>query len=306
MDFYTMFNASTAACNNYLFFEKMRDVTVLILYPVFCCVGIVTNGICILVLTRKKKRSPTHHFLLGLTISELIHVLNDLLYFAFMFVSLFDVETSMYMMQYIYPYSNYLFQATLMFTAWVTVSIATDRYVNVCHSKKARYYITYKRGVIVVIVIAIVTLIISVPHNVDFLYLITSNRNVSIHTEIHHLTFENIYHGCYYIIRVIVPVLFLIIFSALILHRLKRTRIRNGKRKTTINIILGIVSFIVCVTPDMIVSTMSRVHRTNYLVQGLSEFTRFLLLLNCSINAVIYCALNTQFMKTLKGLCRMK
>jgi Na+/H+-translocating membrane pyrophosphatase len=72
----------------------MRDVTVLILYPVFCCVGIVTNGICILVLTRKKKRSPTHHFLLGLTISELIHVLNDLLYFVSMFVSLFDGHIS--------------------------------------------------------------------------------------------------------------------------------------------------------------------------------------------------------------------
>ena len=154
--------------------------------------------------------------------------------------------------------------------------------------------------------IAILALIISVPHHVDFLYLITSNRNVSIHTEIHHLTFENIYYGCYYTVRVIAPVLFLIMLSARILHRLKRTRIRNGKRRATINIILGIVSFIVCVTPDMIVSTMSRVHRTNYLVQGLSEFTRFLLLLNCSINAVIYCALNTQFMKTLKGLCRRK
>ena len=149
MDFYTMFNGSTAACNNYLVFEKMRDVTVLILYPVFCCVGIAINGICILVLTRKKKRSPTHHFLLGLTISELIHALNDLLYFVFMFVRLFDVDISMHMMQYVYPYSNYLFQATLMFTAWVTVSIATERYVNVCHSKRARYIMTYKRCVVV-------------------------------------------------------------------------------------------------------------------------------------------------------------
>jgi len=282
MDFYTMFNASTAAYNNYLFFEKMRDVMGLILYPVFCCVGIAINGICILVLTRKKKRSITPLFLLGLTISELIHVLNDLLYLVSMLVSLFDADISMHMMQYVYPYSKYLFQATMMYTAWVTVSIVTERYVNVCHSKRARDIITYKRGVVVVIVIAIVTLIISMPHNVNFMYWITSNRNVSIHTEIHHLTFENIYHGCYYTVRVIAPVLFLIIFSALLLYRLKRARIRNGKRRTTITIILGIVSFIVCVTPDMIVSTMSRVHRTDYLVQGLSEFTNFLLLLNCS------------------------
>lgn len=306
MDSYTMFNAPTVVYNNYLFFENMRDVTGLILYLVFGCVGIAINGICVLVLTRKKQGSTTHLLLLGLAISELIHALSDLLYFGFMFVSLFDADMSIHMMQYVYPYSNYLFQATMMYTAWVIVSIATERYVNVCHSKRARYIITYKRGVVVVIVIAMVTLIISVPHNADFLYLITSNRNVSIHTEIHHLTFEDIYHGCYYTVRVIVPVLFLIVFSALILHRLKRTRIRNGKKKTTITIILGIVFFIVCVIPDMIVSIMSRVHRTDYLVQELSKFTRFLLLLNCSINAVIYSFLNAQFMKTLKGLCRRK
>lgn len=247
-------------------------------------------------------RSTTRMFMLGLTISDSIHILNDLLYFVCLFVNIFDVKISMHMIDYVYPYTNYVFHATVMYSAWMTVSISTERYVNVCHSKRALYIITYTRAVVAVLVIAVITLIISVPHSDNMFYLVTSN--VSFQAEIRHMALGNIFNACYYTIRFIVPVLCLVTFSALILYRLKDVRIRNGKRRTTINLILAVSSFIFCSTPDVIVSTISRFHGTNDLLEGISELTNFILLLNCSINTTIYCGLNKRFMKTLKTICR--
>lgn len=250
-------------------------------------------------------RSTTRIFLLGLTISDSIHVLNDLLYFVCLFVNVFDVKISMHMIDYVYPYTAYVFHATLTYSAWMTVSIATERYANVCHSERALYTITYTRSVVAVSVIAVVTLIISVPHCVNMFYLVTSNlQNVSFQAEIRHMALQTIFNAFYYTVRFIVPVLCLVTFSSLILYRIKDVRIRKGKRRTTINLILAVSSFIVCATPDVIVSTISRFHGTNDLLRGISELTNFILLLKCSINAVIYCGLNKDFMKTLRKLCR--
>jgi flavin reductase (DIM6/NTAB) family NADH-FMN oxidoreductase RutF len=55
-------------------------------------------------------------------------------------------------------------------------------------------------------------------------------------------------------------------------------RVRNGKRRTTINLILAVSSFIVCATPEVIVSAISRFHGTTDLLQGISEMTNFILL----------------------------
>jgi hypothetical protein len=125
-------------------------------------------------------------------------------------------------------------------------------------------------------VIAVVTLIISVPHSVNMFYLVTSNlQNVSIQADIRHMAFGNIFNACYYTVRFIVPVLCLVTFSSLIIYRLKDVRIRNGKKRTTINLILAVSSFIVCATPEVIVSAISRFH-------GLLEKIHFvsLMLLN--------------------------
>lgn len=300
----TMYNASMDS-EKKIFFQTMRNLTGLILYPIFCCFGLTINIVCIFVLTRKKMRSTSRIFILGLTISDSIHVLNDLLYFVCLLVNVFDVKISTHMIDYVYPYTNYVFHVTVTYSAWMTVSIATERYVNVCHSKRALYIITYTRGVIALMVIAVVTLIISVPHSVNMFYLVTSHlQNVSFQAKIRRLAFGNIFNACYYTVRFIVPVLCLVTFSSLIIYRLKDVRIRNGKRRITINLILAVSSFIVCTTPEVIVSAISRFHGTTDLLQGISEMTNFILLLNCSINAIIYCGLNKRFMAALKKFCR--
>ena len=224
-----MYNASMDS-EHFVFFQIMRNLTGLILYPIFCCFGLTINIVCMIVLTTKEMRSTSRIFILGLIISDSIHVLNDLLYFVCLLVNVFDVKISMHMIDYVYPYTNYEFHVTVTYSAWMTVSIATERYVNVCHSKRALYIITYTRGVIALMVIAVVTLIISVPHSVNMFYLVTSNlQNVSFQAEICHMAFGNIFNACYYTVRFIVPVLYLVTFSSLIIYRLKDVRIRKGR-----------------------------------------------------------------------------
>ena len=68
-------------------------------------------------------------------------------------------------------------------------------------------------------------------------------------------------------------------------------------RRVTLMLVAVIALFIVCVTPDAVMSTVFGLgyYDEDYLVRSIREITDFLLTVNSAMNFVVYCAFSTVF-----------
>ncbi|XP_052089391.1 sex peptide receptor-like [Mytilus californianus] len=225
------------------------------------------NIITIIVFTRKKLRSSTSIFLLNLAITDIIKI------------------------------------------SWLIVTVAIERYLFVCHSTKAKTICTIPRAFCLSNAIALASFGTSSPYLFKYQHRIVYASNGTSQTlEISNLwknemfsTAFNIFH---YAFRSVVPIILLVVFSLLIIKRLRQCRFKSRKRRTVLCLLMVIISFVICATPDTVLSAVLRTgyREASYLVRGIREITDFLLLLNTGFNFIIYSAFNTRFRKTLKEI----
>jgi len=85
-------------------------------------------------------------------------------------------------------------------------------------------------------------------------------------------------------------------------HRRRTMSPRN--RRVTLMLVAVIGLFIVCVTPDAVMSTVFGLgyYDADYLARTVREFTDFLLTVNSAGNFVVYCAFNTVFRNRFRAL----
>lgn len=113
--------------------------------------------------------------------------------------------------------------------------------------------------------------------------------------------------------RGIIPVFILIYLNARIINVLRKERVKGKKlssrNRISLMLIAVVVVFIVCITPDAIMSTFfgkGYVEEVN-MVKGVREITDSLLALNSAINFVLYCTLSLIFRNTFyKVFCAKK
>ena len=88
-----------------------------------------------------------------------------------------------------------------------------------------------------------------------------------------------------------------------IIYGMRRCRIgrsKSGRRhRITVMLIFVILIFLVCITPDAVMSTFFGMgyYEEAYLQRGIREITDLLLLVNSASNFVLYCIFNTIFWK---------
>ncbi len=105
------------------------------------------------------------------------------------------------------------------------------------------------------------------------------------------------------LLRSVIPLTILVVLNCYIVRALRRTRSNRKKlssrNRITLTLIAVIVVFLVCVTPDAVMSTFFGFGYTDadYLVRGIREFTDLLLAVNSSVNFILYCTFNKMFRK---------
>ena len=121
-------------------------------------------------------------------------------------------------------------------------------------------------------------------------------------------TFVLIYTWIQNLMRSIIPLIVLIILNACIVWALRKTRTKRRKssrHRVTVMMIVVILTFLICITPDAILSTVFGFgyHEAGYLVKGIREITDTLLGVNAGVNFLIYCAFNKVFRRRCARLC---
>ncbi|XP_052253167.1 FMRFamide receptor-like [Dreissena polymorpha] len=293
------------------FYDAAQFITGLIIYPVLCFPGILGNMLSLIVLFHKDMSTSTNVYLSALAISDTVKLINDLLYFVVILMKQIQAENAGQVMSQLYPYAHYIFNFAVCVTAWLTVSIAIERYISVCHPTRAKSICTISRARNTSISVFIVMLVLSVPSALR--YHAVRIEDVSINVTCYKVeptalgqnqSFMKPYTWIQNLFRSIVPLVVLIFLNARIIRELKRERVKgktlSGRNRITLIMIIIIIVFLVCITPDAVMSMFFGFGyaEENNIVKGIREITDSLLAVNSAFNFVLYCTLSKQFRDT--------
>lgn len=294
-----------------IFYERAQFITGLIIYPVLCFPGIVGNILSLIVLFHKDMATSTNVYLSALAISDTVKLINDVLYFVVILMKNTEAENAGHIMAEMYPYAHYIFNFAVCVTAWLTVSIAIERYISVCHPTRAKTMCTISRARNTSITVFIAMLIISVPSALRYHAVKAYDPKLNISCYLVEPTklgnnqqFMKPYTWIQNLFRSIVPLVVLIILNARIVNELNKERIKgkslSGRNRITLIMIIIIVVFLVCITPDAVMSMFfgfGYVEEDDF-VKGIREITDSLLAVNSAFNFVLYCTMSQQFRGT--------
>ena len=259
--------------------------------------------------------TSTNAFLSALAVADSIKLLNDILYFLVIVFMHTSPTLGNLSYGYLYPYSHFVFNLSLCVSAWLTVSVAVERYILVCHPTKARAVWSRRRAVTLCSVIYIAMTCLALPSALRYRTIRCVERETMVWrlevelTEMwQNKTFVVVYTWLQNLMRSIIPLIVLIILNTCIVWALRKTRTKRRKssrHRVTVMMIVVILTFLICITPDAILSTVFGFgyHEAGYLVKGIREITDTLLGVNAGVNFLIYCAFNKVFRRSCARLC---
>lgn len=301
---------------------KAQFITGLILYPLFCVFGLCGNGLSILVLSLKKMRTPTNIYLISLAVSDSIKLINDFLYFvSILCLNLDPDHLGRAVYATLYPYAHYFFNMSVFCTAWITVSVAIERYILVCHPARAKVMCNFNRAKLTCVAVFILTAVLTIPHALRYKTISVYNSceekdilEVIVSPLWKNKAFVITYTWLHNSLRTLVPIIIVSALNYFIVKSLRETRKRrknkrNSLHRITVMLISVIIVFVICITPDAIISTIFRYgyYEANYLVRAIREVTDLLLLLNSATNFILYCIFNSVFRQNFAALfCTME
>ncbi|CAH1779853.1 unnamed protein product [Owenia fusiformis] len=259
----------------------IRDIFSQLVLPIIMAIGIFGNLFTLLILSQKKM----HHKLKPLELSSHIGLValatSDLLYCLSHFPKAFfpnTVSLDRHLMIY-ETYHNGFVNLFVMSSTWLTVLIAVSRCLVVCDPLHAEARINVKSVIIAVIIIAIVSIIFTLPRflalhiqghvctwengTLDMVYLSTQHHDRLIVSE------SYVYKILGSLINCVAPFIILLVSNVLLIMALMRsqrwqqsnvtnsthtnTHQSDSTKRLTITLIVIVIFFLVLVTPaDML------------------------------------------------------
>ncbi|KAK0049878.1 G-protein coupled receptor [Biomphalaria pfeifferi] len=293
------------------FYENARFVTGLIVYPIGCIIGITGNILALIVFNHRDMRTSTNVYLSSLAVSDTIKLLNDAMYFMIVAVGMNDASLSQTMMSSLYPVAHYVFNMAVCVTAWLTVSVAVERYISVCYPSRAKDLCTTRRARLVCTFVFLSMSIFAVPSALRYEMRTIFDKALNVTCALIVATdlgnnnqFMIPYSWINNSLRGIIPVFILVFLNVNIINELRKERVKGKKftarNRITLMLIVIIFMFLICITPDAILSTFFNkgyVDEEN-LFKGIREITDSLLVVNSALSFMVYCAMSSVFRVT--------
>ncbi|XP_046572105.1 sex peptide receptor-like [Haliotis rubra] len=308
--------------------------------PILVFLTIINNTLVCVVLLKRHMRSPTNVLLAAMAISDMLTGVFPVPIFIYFFGTERFREIVPYEWCFAYKYlSEYIPIIFHTASIWLTMALAIQRYIYVCHSFRARTWCTIPnviRGTVVIYFIAILSQLcrffeeeitpIALPSELH------PNQTV-IGCEFGHRKWVagklDIYYNIYFGFRVIfihlVPCISLVVMNALLIYAMRcaqRRRmqlLRQNKKSeskklkdsncTTLMLVAVVGLFLLVEFPLGILMIIMIVENTFHFsiieretMNILSLMSNFFILLSYPLNFFIYCGMSKQFRETFKRL----
>ena len=143
------------------FYDVAQFVTGIVFYPITIAIGLTGNFLILIVLSHKKMTlTALNVYLTALAVSDIIKLLNDVLYVLVSILLRRHPLAGNRMMGYMYPFSHYIFNQSVCVSAWMTVAVGLERYASVCHNRWGNiFYSVYKARVISALIFVAMSLV---------------------------------------------------------------------------------------------------------------------------------------------------
>lgn len=308
--------------------------------PFLVLVTLVTNCLVCAVLLRPNMRNPTNAILVAIATSDLLTGIWPVPCYVYFFT----LENYRDWVPYRWCFAYHClidYLPTIFHTAsiWLTVALAVQRYIFVCHAIRARELCTIRNFVRVIIAIYLAAILSQVCRFVEIEYQpvwlpskIDPSRTVEAcrHQFVPWVTIHaNVYFNVYYWFRVIFIHLLscasLVLLNALLVnamrcaqHRrqqlLKQNRRSESRRLaesncTTLMLVAVVGVFLLVEFPLAILLIILIMQNTFDLIlistgstQIATLFINLFILLSYPLNFFIYCGMSRQFRATFKGM----
>ena len=299
--------------------------------PIVSIFGFVGNILNLIILTRKRLRSTmdrleksAHMGLIALAVSDMMFCLT-VFPNGFMPKAMF-FETKEFIMYY-KMFCNAFLNIFLMSSTWLTVVMATGRYLAICHPFHARGMIDLKGTRIAIITVFVLSVVFNIPYffryqmTYGFCVPIYSSTcycyAISVHSLFKNPYFKTIYEIIWATIGVFIPLFILFITNICLIRTLqKSSRMRRlygrsqnsieSENRFTPTLISIIVLFFILVCPSEFLkfqTDKTKLNLSQYTAYIIAkEITNFLQCVNFAINFVLYCAINVYFRQTFKEI----
>lgn len=306
--------------------------------PFLLVITIVANTLIVVVLSKKHMRSPTNLVLMAMALSDMFTLLIPAPWLFYSY-TLGNHYKPLYPVGACYAFC-YMFEVipALFHTAsiWLTLALAVQRYIYICHAHLATTYITLprvKKGIIWIYFLA------TLHQSTRFFDREISSMAVPWENGTAMVCYEHmapwvqaihidVYFNLYFWFRVIfvhlIPCTALIVLNVLLF---KALRAANKKRKkmfkdkpksdcknqrdkncTTLMLIVVVTVFLLVEIPLAVITLLHIITSTfiqvlDYNIASiLILFTNFFIMVSYPINFAIYCGMSKQFRKTFKEL----
>ncbi|ELU16687.1 hypothetical protein CAPTEDRAFT_199151 [Capitella teleta] len=300
----------------------------IVLVPIICVFGVLGNVLTLLVLTRKRLKVTcdgtermVHIGLAALAVSDLLFCLSSLPH-GFYAGNRYDYSTKSFELLY-RTYSHAFINTFILTSTWLTVTMATSRYLAICHPFKARHLIGMKGTKVSVALVYLAAMILNIPRLFD-----NKIKMMCIKGELSYFFFadydidvrrQTIYSWVYFTVGIFLPLLALAFCNICLVRALRESsRIRKRYRvpaahvdsnyRITSILVTIVIMYILLVSPAEITHFVgarmpaSTTPTANTPMVIAIEVTNVLQNLNFSCNFILYFVLNVHFRHGLRDL----
>lgn len=297
------------------------ELCIRILLPIICTIGIVGITLTVIVLSRKTMSTSTNSYLISLAMSDLIFLLM-------MATRCIETKLSLearYAYLVVMNYVNIFLVAFLLASVWLTVMLAIERYIAICHPLRAMGICTVTRARIIIVLIFVCSLLFRMPELFKYKYKPFYNPCLDKEVPGYELTalatnetFRHIYPWIDCFVLAVLPFSLLLFLNICLIREIHRstnylryhlasdsnvqTIITSEEIKITLMLISVVVVFFICEAPYVVLAVMKRLQPDKIFrhFHLMTYVTILLLVLRSSFNFILYCWFSEKFWNTFK------
>ncbi|XP_064599393.1 probable G-protein coupled receptor B0563.6 [Liolophura sinensis] len=310
--------------------EKLHQQVSIVVYgyalPCVCICGIIGNTLNLIILTRRKLRKSIRSLEQSANMCLISLALADLMCCLFAFPTMFLTGKRFYpergFLLYYEMCSAAIISAVIMVSTWITVTMAIERYLAICHPLSSGFLLTPYRTKVVLVNVYVLSAVFNIP--VLWRYQIRENlcENATFFSVEQVLvggntTTENFYRSLWAAVGNFIPLILLLYCNVCLCRKIhksyklrKKFQVDYNKSPNdtgntlTVILIVIVLMFFTLVAPSEIVKQITHAthNEDNFKYLTIEVITNFMQSLNFAGNFVMYIILSPYFRRVLKQM----
>ncbi|XP_013379691.1 FMRFamide receptor [Lingula anatina] len=289
-----------------------------------CIFGLIGNALSFVILFRENGSSPTFFLLRTVAVADSLMLVTSLLMYVVPgLMHYFKMDSYSHYKAYtavsIWPFAMMAQTSTI----WMVLVVAIERYIAICWPTKARMLCTISHARKEVIGVTIFSVLFNIPRFFEN-YITEDGCSMKMSfdfTELYNNPNYRIFYTVvlYSLVNAVIPLItvsFININLTCSLRQASKARKNMGvpikvlekksESSITLVLVLIVVVFIICQVPAMITHIWGEIiyhlaeHSTLMNYRYFAVFSNVMVILNSSLNFLIYCAVGKRFRKLLK------